>query len=111
LAPLVIGDLGGATTLLEPLGFTITTTTTGATDPATGRGYLMAVSETGERDERRWGCTSSTSPRRSGCASPSRTPGSTSAANCWRCGSGGQYPNRCCADVGTTPIVPTSRLC
>ena len=42
LARLAIGDLAGAATLLGPLGFTITTDL----DPATGRRYAMAVSET-----------------------------------------------------------------
>jgi hypothetical protein len=51
LARLVIGDLTGAAELLEPLGFTLTTDV----DPATGRRYAMAVSETGRATTRRWG--------------------------------------------------------
>jgi hypothetical protein len=49
IARLVIGDIVGATTLLEPLGFTITT----GVDPVTGRQYGLAVSET--TTERSWG--------------------------------------------------------
>ena len=49
LARLVIGDLAGAATLFEPLGFTITTDL----DPETGRRYAMAVSET--TTPRAWG--------------------------------------------------------
>jgi len=49
LARLAIGDLAGAMTLLGRLGFTITTDL----DPATGRRYAMAVSETATA--RAWG--------------------------------------------------------
>ena len=49
LARLAIGDLAGAAELLGPLGFTITTDL----DPATGRRYAMAVSET--TTPRAWG--------------------------------------------------------
>jgi hypothetical protein len=49
LAGLVVGDLTGAAEVLGALGFTITTDS----DPVTGRGYAMAVSETGT--ERAWG--------------------------------------------------------
>lgn len=49
LARLAIGDLVGATTLLDPLGFTVT----GDMDQATGRRYAMAVSET--TTARAWG--------------------------------------------------------
>ena len=49
LARLAIGDLAGATTSLGRLGFTVTTDL----DPATGRRYAMAVSETAT--PRPWG--------------------------------------------------------
>lgn len=49
LARMAIGDLAGAATLLGPLGFTITTDL----DPATGRRYAMAISET--TTPRAWG--------------------------------------------------------
>lgn len=49
VARLAIGDLAGATTLLGRLGFTVTTDV----DPATGRRYATAVSETATA--RAWG--------------------------------------------------------
>jgi hypothetical protein len=49
LARLAIGDVAGARTVLAPLGFTITDDR----DPATGRRYVMAVSETDT--PRAWG--------------------------------------------------------
>src|SRR5262245_58012496 len=49
LARLAIGDLDGATELLVPLGFTVRTDV----DPATGRRYAVAVSET--QTPRAWG--------------------------------------------------------
>ena len=49
LARLAIGDLTGAATLLGPLGFVVTSDV----DPAAGRPYAMAVSET--TTERAWG--------------------------------------------------------
>ena len=49
LARLAIGDLDGAAELLGPLGFTVTTDV----DPATGRRYALAVSET--QTPRAWG--------------------------------------------------------
>jgi hypothetical protein len=49
LARLAIGDLDGAAELLSPLGFTVTTDV----DPATGRRYALAVSET--QTPRAWG--------------------------------------------------------
>jgi hypothetical protein len=49
LARLAIGDLDGAADLLGPLGFTVTTDV----DPATGRRYALAVSET--QTPRAWG--------------------------------------------------------
>jgi hypothetical protein len=48
LARLIIGDQAGATELLGPLGFSLTT----AVDPVTGRRYALAVSAS---DERAWG--------------------------------------------------------
>jgi hypothetical protein len=49
LARLAIGDIAGAATVLGPLGFTVTADQ----DPATGRRYAMAVSETAT--PRAWG--------------------------------------------------------
>ena len=51
LARLMIGDLAGASELLEPLGFTITD----AVDAVTGRRFAMALSETADTTKRRWG--------------------------------------------------------
>jgi hypothetical protein len=49
LARLAIGDIAGAATVLGPLGFTVTD----GHDPATGRRYALAVSETAT--PRAWG--------------------------------------------------------
>lgn len=51
LAHLAIGDITGAAGLLEPLGFTVAA----GVDAATGRRLAMAVSETGDTTNRRWG--------------------------------------------------------
>jgi hypothetical protein len=51
LARLILGDLVGAASLLEPLGFAMTD----AVDPVTGRRFAMALSEIGATTKRRWG--------------------------------------------------------
>ena len=68
LARFTIGELTGARALLEPLGFTVRD----GVDPATGRRFAVATSETGETTARRWGLylRDLSAPNRLGIAVP-----------------------------------------
>ncbi len=68
LARFMIGELTGARSLLEPLGFTVRD----GVDPATGRRFAAATSETDETTARRWGLflRDLSAPNRLGIAVP-----------------------------------------